>query len=77
MAYSAVSHALEAGYRHINSAVMYRNEAACWQATRDFIGDTKVSLEEISFTSKIYGVAPELDYEVRSGKLRELWKMLD
>ena len=59
----AVSHALDAGYRHIDSAVMYRNEAACGGAICDFIGDTKVPREGIFFTSKIYGVEPELDFK--------------
>ncbi|KAL2015662.1 hypothetical protein VTK56DRAFT_5040 [Thermocarpiscus australiensis] len=44
-----VSEALQAGYRHIDSAAAYRNEAACGQAIRD----SSLPRSQIFFTSKI------------------------
>lgn len=51
----AVTQALEAGYRHIDSADWYGNESACGQAIRDFISASngKVAREDIYFTSKL------------------------
>ncbi|VBB87224.1 Putative oxidoreductase [Podospora comata] len=42
-----VSEAVKAGYAHIDSAALYRNEGACGQAIRSF------SREKIFFTTKI------------------------
>ncbi|OBT58584.1 hypothetical protein VE04_01392 [Pseudogymnoascus sp. 24MN13] len=48
---NAVAHALKTGYRHIDSAFMYRNEASCGEA----IKSSGVPREDIFFTTKIYG----------------------
>ncbi|ELR07890.1 hypothetical protein GMDG_02772 [Pseudogymnoascus destructans 20631-21] len=48
---NAVAHALKTGYRHIDSAFMYRNEASCGDA----IKSSGVPREDIFFTTKIYG----------------------
>ncbi|KFY43673.1 hypothetical protein V494_01878 [Pseudogymnoascus sp. VKM F-4513 (FW-928)] len=47
----AVAHALKTGYRHIDSAFMYRNEASCGEA----IKTSGIPREDIFFTTKIYG----------------------
>lgn len=48
--YEAVSEALKAGYRHIDSAAAYFNEAEVGKAVRD----SKISREEIFITSKLW-----------------------
>lgn len=50
-AFDAVTNALNAGYRHVDSAVMYRNEKPCGEAIRK----SGIPREEVFFTSKIYG----------------------
>jgi len=45
-----VSQALKAGYRHVDSAAMYRNEAAAGKAIREF----GIPREEVFFTSKVF-----------------------
>lgn len=45
----AISRALEAGFRHIDSAVWYRNEDGCGKAIRN----SGILREKIFFTSKI------------------------
>lgn len=54
----AVSRALEAGYRHIDSAVGYKNEQGCGEAIRNF----GIPRDQIFFTSKI--IDQNMDYEV-------------
>ncbi len=49
--YEAVRFALEAGYRHIDTAAIYRNEEAVGQA----IIDSGISRTEIFLTSKLWG----------------------
>ncbi|KAK8055485.1 hypothetical protein PG993_000712 [Apiospora rasikravindrae] len=63
---SCVREALTAGYRHVDSAVGYRNEAPCGKATRDFAspsssGDEAVTREHVFFTSKVRPL--KLSYE--------------
>lgn len=41
--------ALDAGYRHIDCAALYRNEAGCGKAIRD----SGIPREQIFFTSKV------------------------
>ncbi|KAL6707026.1 hypothetical protein ACN47E_004976 [Coniothyrium glycines] len=49
IASQVVQHALEVGYRHIDSAVAYRNEAP----SADGIKSSKLARENVFFTSKI------------------------
>ncbi len=49
-AYNAVLHAIKVGYRHIDTAAVYRNEAAVGRA----IKDSGVPREELFVTTKIY-----------------------
>ncbi|WP_433382300.1 aldo/keto reductase [Actinoplanes sp. CA-142083] len=48
-AYQAVRHALDAGYRHIDTATMYGNEAEVGRA----VADSGVSRDEIFITTKL------------------------
>jgi diketogulonate reductase-like aldo/keto reductase len=46
---TAVTAALEAGYRHVDSAVFYKNEAGCGTALRE----SGIPREQLFFTSKV------------------------
>lgn len=64
-AFDAVTTALNAGYRHIDSAVMYRNEKPCGEAIRK----SGVPREDIFFTSKVYG--RHIDYDSAKKQIQE------
>jgi diketogulonate reductase-like aldo/keto reductase len=49
-AYEAVKYALEVGYRHVDTATMYRNEADVGRAVRD---SASVEREEVFITTKL------------------------
>lgn len=57
-----VRRAIELGYRHIDTAAIYRNEEAVGQAIRDAIKAGDVEREELFITSKVWhthhGAAP-------------------
>jgi len=48
-----VTWALEAGYRHIDSAAWYENEHECGQAILDFCKKTKTPRSDIFYTTKL------------------------
>ncbi|GAB0136820.1 hypothetical protein EsDP_00005108 [Epichloe bromicola] len=50
----AVTAALEAGYRHIDSAARYANEEACGRAIRRWLGKTGTPREEVFICSKLW-----------------------
>ncbi|KAJ7746261.1 aldo-keto reductase [Mycena metata] len=52
-AYDAVTWALEAGYRHIDSATWYENEKECGQAILDFCKTAKIPRQDIYYTTKL------------------------
>ncbi|CAK5268683.1 unnamed protein product [Mycena citricolor] len=52
-AYDAVTWALEAGYRHIDSATWYENEREVGQAIRDFCESTGTPRSAIFYTTKL------------------------
>ncbi|KAF7375293.1 Aldo-keto reductase [Mycena sanguinolenta] len=52
-AYNAVTWALEAGYRHIDSATWYENEKQCGKAILDFCKATGTPRSEIFYTTKL------------------------
>jgi len=53
-AYTSVLTALEIGYRHIDSAAWYENEAECGKAIKDFLEKhPEVAREDIFFTTKL------------------------
>lgn len=68
----AVVWALQAGYRGLDSAQMYRNEAACGQAILSFLNNkslntTGLTREDIFFTSKL---ASNTSYEAARRSIR-------
>ncbi|KAI0041719.1 aldo-keto reductase [Auriscalpium vulgare] len=52
-AYQSTKWALEAGYRLIDTADWYDNEAACGRALRDFCAESGVPRSEIYYTTKL------------------------
>ncbi|KAI0059236.1 aldo-keto reductase [Artomyces pyxidatus] len=52
-AYQAVTWALQAGYRHIDSAEWYENEHECGRAILDFCYSTNTPRSEVFFTTKL------------------------
>ncbi|KAF2095376.1 Aldo/keto reductase [Rhizodiscina lignyota] len=58
---SVVHHALKTGYRHIDSAVAYRNEAPSSAGMNTFMKETNIPRGELFFTSKV--PARNLNYE--------------
>ncbi len=60
-AYNSTKSALEAGYRHIDTAAFYENEKQVGQAINDFMKENDVKREDIFVTSKVW--KSELGYE--------------
>ncbi len=52
--YGAVREAIKAGYRHIDCAYIYENEAEIGLAIKDAISDGEVKREELWITSKLW-----------------------
>ena len=50
----AVTWALQAGYRHIDTARLYANEKSVGNAVRKFMADTGTSREDIFITTKLW-----------------------
>jgi diketogulonate reductase-like aldo/keto reductase len=50
----AVRHALECGYRHVDTAAIYRNEAEVGQAIRQWIAETNGSRDDVFVTTKLW-----------------------
>ena len=70
-AYESVSYALQAGYRHIDTANAYHNEKSVGKAIRD----RKIPREEIFVTSKL--PAEVKTYEGAHQKFEETMQLLD
>jgi 2,5-diketo-D-gluconate reductase B len=68
--YEAVRHGLELGYRHIDTARMYRNEQEVGRALRD----SEVDREEVWLTTKLWrdDVAPDRLPRAAADSLRRL-----
>uniref|UniRef100_A0A7E4VJY3 Aldo_ket_red domain-containing protein n=1 Tax=Panagrellus redivivus TaxID=6233 RepID=A0A7E4VJY3_PANRE len=62
--YKAVHTALDAGYRYIDTAERYKNEALLGRAIKDYIATGKLTREDIFITSKLpfYGHADPAFY---------------
>jgi len=60
-AYDSVTAALNAGYRHIDTAAFYENERMVGKAISDFISSKKATRDEIFVTSKVWKT--EVGYE--------------
>lgn len=53
--YTAVTHALKAGYRHLDCAWFYQNEAEVGDAVRDFLAqDTNVKRSDLFICTKVW-----------------------
>lgn len=70
---NAVRHALSAGYIAIDSAQMYRNEAQCGKAIKEFLADKSANTnglkrEDLFFTSKL---ASNSDYKTARRSISE------
>ena len=52
--YAAVREAIRIGYRHIDCALVYGNEAEIGRALRDAIGEDQVTRNELWITSKLW-----------------------
>ncbi len=57
---SALHCALQAGYRHIDTAALYMNEAAIGQVLAEWIQSEKVRREELFIVTKVMEPIPVL-----------------
>jgi alcohol dehydrogenase (NADP+) len=55
--YTAVREAIRIGYRHIDCALLYGNEAEIGNALRDAMADGEVARQDLWITSKLWGNA--------------------
>ncbi|KAI5643138.1 aldo/keto reductase family domain-containing protein [Phthorimaea operculella] len=71
---AAVAAALEAGYRHFDTARAYENEAALGRALKQWIGDDPARRKELFVVTKLPpgGNRPELVQEYFDSSLRDL-----
>ena len=70
-AYNAVATALKAGYRHIDTAKMYRNEADVGKAVKD----SGIPREEVFLTSKLYSA--HWGYDKATRAIQDTLRSLD
>ncbi|XP_020817114.1 aldose reductase isoform X2 [Drosophila serrata] len=55
----AVRHALELGYRHIDTAFLYRNEGLVGKVLSEFVGARKVLREQVFLVTKLWDIYHE------------------
>ncbi len=67
-AYRAVRHALDVGYRHLDTAAMYRNEAEVGRALRD----SGVAREDVFVTTKLLPADAGAEHGALDASLRAL-----
>ncbi len=65
-AYEAVTKALMAGYRHIDTAAFYENEGEVGQAVRDFVASGQADREDLFITSKVWKTENRYDLVMKS-----------
>ena len=63
--YNSVTHALKVGYRHVDTAQIYRNEVGVGQA----IADSDLAREDIFLTTKIWN--DKHDYDLAKASIEE------
>ena len=51
---NAVKHALEVGYRHIDTAAIYNNEVEIGEALKEVFAEGKIKREDVFITSKLW-----------------------
>ncbi|XP_016978087.1 aldo-keto reductase family 1 member B1 isoform X2 [Drosophila rhopaloa] len=56
---AAVRHALELGYRHIDTAYLYRNEGIIGKVLGQFIGDRIIKREQVFLVTKLWDIYHE------------------
>lgn len=66
--YEAVKAAIDVGYRHIDTAIIYQNEKDVGQAIREKIAEGKVTREEIYVTTKLAPTSHATDQVVPACK---------
>ena len=69
--YKSVTHALKVGYRHVDTAQIYRNEVGVGQA----IADSDLAREDIFLTTKIWN--DKHDYDLAKASIEESLEKLD
>ncbi|KAH7110315.1 NADP-dependent oxidoreductase domain-containing protein [Dendryphion nanum] len=69
IASDVVQHALKVGYRHVDSAVAYRNEAP----TADGLKKSRISREDLFFTTKIPPM--KMGYETAKEHIKNTFKL--
>ncbi len=67
---ASVTAALKAGYRHIDSALVYKNEAACGKV----IKQSGIPRDQIFFTSKIIARNSTMTYELAKEQIQQTLK---
>lgn len=70
--YTSVRAAIDAGYRHIDTAKIYGNEAAVGRAVSDAIAAGDVTRDELFITTKLWNSDQERGAEAMEESLREL-----
>ena len=71
-AYNSVRAAIEAGYRHIDTAKVYENEEAVGRAVNDAIKAGDVSREDLFITTKLWNDDQERVAEAHAESLKRL-----
>ncbi|XP_016959217.3 1,5-anhydro-D-fructose reductase isoform X2 [Drosophila biarmipes] len=56
---AAVRHALELGYRHIDTAYLYRNESLIGKVLGQFMGEGKIKREQVFLVTKLWDIYHE------------------
>ena len=58
LSYAAIKH----GYRHIDTAAVYRNEDGVGKALKRIFSETDINRDDIAITTKLFASAPAIQY---------------